>query len=139
MARLLSLASNDVKMPQPGEWIEMKALMTCLVLMVCTGQVFAQESSGLRLKPKISSPSQNSAPFHANPVQDTPTLIPGPGLEREPIPGSCAVSTSMVCYDYRDGKTVFKPSRGLMPEIAGMRRESLTLKRDKITLNYSFK
>jgi hypothetical protein len=45
----------------------------------------------------------------------------------------------MVCYDYKDGRAVFKPARNLMPEIAGMRRESMTLKRDKITLNYSFK
>jgi len=118
----------------------MKALVTCLILAVCTGSVFAQESSGLRLKPKISTPSANAAPFSAYAAgQDMPTLTPYAGLEREPIPGSCAVSTSMVCYDYRDGKAVFKPSRALMPEISGMRRESLTLKRDKITLNYSFK
>jgi hypothetical protein len=30
-------------------------------------------------------------------------------------------------------------SRALMPEIRGMQRESVTLKRDKIAFNYSFK
>lgn len=121
----------------------MKALVKCLILTVCTGPVFAQESSGLRIKPKIaiSTPSVSSAPFHAHavPAPDLPALTPYVGLEGEPIPGSCTVSSSMVCYDYKNGRAVFKASRGLMPEIAGMRRESLTLKRDKITLNYSFK
>jgi len=120
----------------------MKLLVTCLALAACTGPVFAQDASGLRIKAKMSAPSASAVPYRANAVQDLqplPALTPYAGLEREPIPGSCAVSTSMVCYDYRDGRAVFKPSRGLMPEIAGMRRESLTLKRDKITLNYSFK
>jgi hypothetical protein len=124
----------------------MKALVTCLILAVCAGPVLAQESSGLRIKPKVALPSSSpstsassSAPFHAAAVPDLPTLTPHAGMEREPIPGSCKVSASMVCYDYKDGRAVFKPARNLMPEISGMRRESLTLKRDKITLNYSFK
>jgi hypothetical protein len=124
----------------------MKALVTCLILAVCAGPAFAQESSAPRIKPKIGLPSSSpantasfSAPFNAAAVPDMQTLIPAPGLDREPIPGSCNVSASMVCYDYKDGRTVFKPTRKLMPEIAGMRRESMTLKRDKITMNYSFK
>lgn len=74
----------------------------------------------LGLENEISSLTFHSAPEHAA------------------VPGSCSASASSLCYDYRTGRAVYRPARNLMPEIAGMRRESLSLKRDKVTFHYSF-
>lgn len=96
------------------------------------------ESSQLRSTPPVSAPSR-SAPFVARFGDAPPDLLPlGPQTDTG-IPGSCARAGDSLCYDYRQGRVVYKPARRLMPEIAGLRRESLSVKRDKVTLNYSFK
>lgn len=54
-------------------------------------------------------------------------------------PSSCATSALSLCYDYRTGHAVYKPARQLMPDIHGLQRESMSLKRSGIMLRYSFK
>lgn len=91
----------------------------------------------------LSPTASRSAPFVANRGphwgEDSPTLLPLTPTRDSVISGSCTQDTETLCYDYRQGRVVYKPARKLMPEIQGLRRESLTLKRDKVTLNYSFK
>jgi hypothetical protein len=53
------------------------------------------------------------------------------------MPGLCAAD-SLVCYDYRRGQPVVPVMRALMPEVPGLKREGIVLKRDKVSLNYSF-
>jgi hypothetical protein len=53
-------------------------------------------------------------------------------------PNACSADSSMLCYDYRTGRAVFKPTRHLVPPIPGLKAESITLKRDKLAINYSF-
>jgi hypothetical protein len=132
----------------------MRTLLKCLILAMCAFPAFAQDASSLKLKPKYAPQTSATAPFVVNGPQTSaavpngaeeglpvapPLFTPSNPLAREPIPGSCNQSSSAICYDYGSGKAVFKPARELMPEISGMRRESLTLKRDRITFNYSFK
>jgi hypothetical protein len=122
----------------------MKALIRCLVLTACAfpAQAPAQEHLGLKLQAKNVQQSGILAPFNAG-VVDVPApltqLAPPNAPDREPIPGACSTFGGALCYDYRAGRAVFTPARELMPEISGMRREGLTLKRDKVTFNYSFK
>ena len=52
---------------------------------------------------------------------------------------ACAHSGAALCYDYRTGRAVFKPARALLPKINGLRGESITLKRQGLYANYSFK
>ena len=118
----------------------MKLLLKFLLLTACVFPAHAQEPFALKLKPKLAILSNAAAPFNA----DAAPLVANWGAasanpEREHIPGSCSASSNTLCYDYKSGRAVYKPARQLMPEISGMRRESLTLKRDKITFNYSFK
>ena len=84
------------------------------------------------------------APWRAGeaPIASAPATAPlftPDSTKREHIPGSCEISSGALCYDYRNGAAVYKPSRQLMPEISGMQRESVALKRDKITFKYSFR
>ncbi len=124
--------------------MDMKTLLKCFILAMCALPAFAQETSSLKLTPKLIVQSGTVAPWRASeaPIASaqtpTPLFLPV-STKREHIPGSCGVSTGPLCYDYRSGSSVYKPSLQLMPEISGMQRESLALKRDKITLKYSFR
>ena len=44
-----------------------------------------------------------------------------------------------LCYDYREKKLVYRPSRNWMPEIDGLTAEHMSLRRGIITFKYSFK
>lgn len=117
-----------------------RVLLTAL-LAFCAAPLCAQDALGPRLKHKSALASvapAAAAPFRADAVFSSSAVNFEPALEREPVPGSCSVSAAALCYDYRNGRAVFKPARGLMPEIAGMRRENLSVKRDRITFSYSF-
>jgi hypothetical protein len=99
----------------------------------------------LRSKAAISEvlsavPATTTAPFRAAREEE-------PGVELLPPPqadprlqasrSSCGGERSL-CYDPRTGRIVYKPARALMPEIPGLRRENISVKRNRITLRYSF-
>lgn len=111
----------------------------------------AQSAVGaLPLRPKIAQttglgtvmsarPASRVAPFVTTLGDEPPLLLPLTPSRDAGVPGACGAAADNLCFDYRQGRVVYKPARKLMPEISGMRRESLSVKRDKITLNYSFK
>jgi hypothetical protein len=124
----------------------MKHLLKCVILALVIFPVQAQESPAFNLKMKAAAQTSanaanaGTAPFRAEAAPRVPgTLRPSASAQLEPLPGSCSPTGATLCYDYRTGSSVFKPSRALMPEIRGMQRESLTLKRNKLAFNYSFK
>jgi len=53
--------------------------------------------------------------------------------------GGCETSGLDVCYDLKDGRIVYKPARHFMPEISGLRAESISLRHDRVILKYSFR
>lgn len=87
--------------------------------------------------PTQPSPATNR-PFLLEPENELPGVTFNSRLEREKIAGSCAASSASLCYDYRTGRAVYRPAREWMPEINGLRRESMSVKRDKVVLQYSF-
>jgi hypothetical protein len=56
---------------------------------------------------------------------------------RGPRPG-CDVAAD-VCYDLVEGRVVYRPARALLPAVEGLRPESVSLRRDRIVLRYSFR
>jgi hypothetical protein len=54
-------------------------------------------------------------------------------------PNACKMDSASLCYDYRTGKAIYKPSKEWVPPIAGLKSEGLSAKRDKVTFLYSFK
>jgi hypothetical protein len=122
--------------------MDMKAPWKCLIATMFALPAFAQESSSLRLKPRLMS-SDTVAAWRASDEAIAATLTPAPlfspdYIQRDQMLGSCELSGALMCYDRRNG-IAFKPSRNLMPEISGMQREGISLKRDKITFKYSFR
>ena len=57
----------------------------------------------------------------------------------EQIPNACSKASGALCYDYRTGHAVYKPMRTLLPPISGMTPHNLSLRRDKIVAQYTFK
>ena len=94
----------------------------------------------LQLRPKAalvtSAPSHTAAPF-VLPLAPEPELLPRHDLREEKVRSSCSGSTSL-CYDPNARQVVYKPARAFMPAIPGLRPENISVRRDRITLRYSF-
>lgn len=97
----------------------------------------------LKLRPKAAlaaaiSERAADAPFLVAPAGPELELIPRPDPRHEQSRSSCSGANSL-CYDPHAGRIVYKPARAFMPEIPGMQRENISLRRDRITFRYSFK
>ncbi|HET7728466.1 MAG TPA: hypothetical protein VFK48_00415 [Usitatibacter sp.] len=85
-------------------------------------------------------PSQAAvAPFRAAAYDPMPKLVLREELSRRGPGGSCEASASDLCYDLRDARIVYRPARRYMPAIEGLRAESISLRRDRLVLKYSFR
>lgn len=90
---------------------------------------------------------QASAP--AQPTKDSPYLLrpedPPHDIfhdtprNLEHIPNGCSRNGESLCFDYRSGHAVYKPTRKLLPEIPGMTPHNLSIRRNKIVAQYTFK
>jgi hypothetical protein len=56
---------------------------------------------------------------------------------RRGSPSSCDGQSSL-CYDPTNGHIVYKPARDYMPDLPGLQRENISVKRDRIVFRYSF-
>lgn len=129
----------------------MKLLLLALALGVAAflPRLAACAEKALRLSSKeaiataISSspteppPSNVHAPFlpdaDLEPVVD---LLPHPEARRG-SPSSCNGERDL-CYDPTNGHIVYKPARELMPDLPGLKRENISVKRDRVVFRYSF-
>jgi len=93
----------------------------------------------LRLKSGVATlaPSHNNAPFVSPLGEPEPQLLPRHDTRLEQSRSSCSGERSL-CYDQESGRIVYKPARNFMPDIPGLTRENISVKRDRITLRYSF-
>jgi len=71
-----------------------------------------------------------------NPLPDLPN-----GMDAAPrsLTGGCSSRGTDLCYDYKERRLVYRPSRNWMPEIEGLKPEHISLRRDSVVLRYSFK
>lgn len=110
----------------------------------------AQEGIELALRAK----SLSGSPSYANaPVAAKPALVPaelasnflpveapaGAAAELRRPRADCETTTSDLCFDSRDRRTVYRGVREYMPRIDGLTPESMSLKRQGIVLKYSFR
>ena len=95
----------------------------------------------LQLRPKSGvatlAPSHNNAPFVAPLGEPEPQLFAHHDARLEQSRSSCSGERSL-CYDQESGRIVYKPARNFMPDLPGLTRENISVKRDRITLRYSF-
>lgn len=123
----------------------MRVAFWIVAASMVSAPALADEPVMLKLKPKSAmvavTPVAKYAPFVANNNRDEfPESALRADVESKDVPNSCSSADSHnICYDYKRGRAVYKPTRNWMPEIPGMRPESITMKRDKVAFNYSFK
>ena len=120
--------------------------VTMLVLAVALAAaplIAAAEPEGksLRLVPKEAIATTTMSAVHAPFVvgEDDPVdldFVPHPESRRG-APSSCDGDSSL-CYDPSNGHIIYKPARTLMPDIPGLQRENISVKRDRIVFRYSF-
>jgi hypothetical protein len=127
----------------------MKLLIVALAvgLAVLLPRLAACAEKSLRLAPKeaiapaVSAATLAESNVHApflpdadlEPVLD---LLPHPEARRG-SPSSCSGERDF-CYDPTNGHIVYKPARELMPDLPGLKRENISVKRDRIVFRYSF-
>ena len=89
---------------------------------------------------------------HVSPSARAPFSVkaehaPGMGVNLAPQPearrgssssGSSCATQQALCYDSTNGRIVYKPARSLMPDIPGLQRENISVKRHSITFRYTF-
>jgi len=126
--KLLAMAiAMSVSAPTPGEAADAKSSSQALQLRPKNGIVALVPGNSV----------QKDAPF-VNPASEPdlnlamqtsrPQYQPKPGCTKE----------AMLCYEADQGRIVFKPARHFMPDIPGLQRENISLKRDRIIFRYSF-
>ena len=96
----------------------------------------------LQLRPKSGvvalTPSHNNAPF-VTPLgaPAEPEFIARHDQRMEQSRSSCH-NASTLCYDQETGRIVYKPARNFMPDIPGLTRDNISVKRDRIVFRYTF-
>lgn len=125
----------------------MNPVVIALALAVTSAPAGASEPAThapLQLRPKSAiatmtmTPNHKQAPF-VLPLTSAPDpdFMPPVDHRLEQSRSSCGSDRSL-CYDAASGRIVYKPARALMPDIPGLQRENISVKRDRIVLRYSF-
>ena len=117
--------------------------LTLAVAATPAGANDATSNAPLQLRPKSAivtgTPNHRQAPF-VMPLTSAPDpelLPPSADGRLEQSRSSCRSDRSL-CYDAASGRIVYKPARALMPDIPGLQRENISVKRDRIVLRYTF-
>lgn len=122
----------------------MRATLFCTALIAGLA-LPAQASEGVDLSMKSKSmaaaselPAKNAvAPFrHAR--DPMPELLLRSEQESRGPSGACENGSTSLCYDMASGKIVYRGAREYMPKIDGLTPESMSLRRGRLTLKYSF-
>ena len=120
----------------------MKLLVLAMAVAAATPRGEAAEAMPpvLQLKPKaaiVSPVGARFAPFATPSAEPELDLVPRRDPREEASRSSCSGERSL-CYDPTSGRIVYKPARNFMPDIPGLQRENISVKRDRIVFRYSF-
>jgi hypothetical protein len=121
----------------------MKALITAMLPLAFAAPVASAEDSARALQLRSKSAIATAVPHRW-----APYVQPVGEPERDPIVSyrdlredqsrSSCESDRALCYDPASGRIVYKPARQYMPDLPGMRPESISVRRNKLVLKYSF-
>jgi len=118
-----------------------------LVMGICAvvggSEAWALEIEPLSRQKAIAAAVTPSAsiPASAAPGREIelPELRGGIGLNGRTTSASCGGEGIDLCYDYKERRLVYRPSRNWMPEINGLTPEHISVRRDTVVFKYSFR
>ena len=122
--------------------MRLATLLAVAIALAASPKAMADEAKPLQLRvPKAalvsSVPQQSNAPFAIPMGEPEMAFTSRQDLRQEQSRSSCSTASSL-CYDAASGRIVYKPARGLMPDLPGLTRENISVKRDRIVFRYSF-
>ena len=127
-----------------GTVIKMRRLLTAITVVASLGlPAFAAEGVDLSVRSRDQAAAMQKsvknveAPFRVSRDPMSELFTPQEEAFRGPK-GACEVSSRDLCYDLASGKVVYRRARAYMPTIDGLKAESISVKRDRITFKYSF-
>jgi hypothetical protein len=139
---------NFCKLPQVASYLRLSLPILFALLPYAVDAAFAQESK--KSAPQSLPPSMTANAIHATafitlmPMQNVPSLLSRSAIEPATAPRevsdkfSTCKADSVVCYDLRQQQARLPIAKELMPALPGMKKESLSIRRDKLSLQYSF-
>ncbi len=111
---------------------------------ICALAAFAVQAAD---EPDLSARSHASAAASGRELPAAPFVAardPLPELMRieraeQAAPRGCDRADRSLCYDASVGHMVYRGAREYMPRFEGLRPESMSLRRDRLVLRYSFR
>ena len=70
---------------------------------------------------------------------ELPELRAGVDANGRTLTGACTLGSVELCYDSREGRLVYRPTRNWMPAIEGLTPEHISVRRDSVVFKYSFR
>lgn len=124
-----------------------RSLVITATLAILASPALAAEGVELSIRSKSMAaasaaatvPAKNAeAPFRVarDPI---PELFVREEEQRKGLKSACENNAASLCYDLVDRRVVYRPARKYMPQIEGMRAESVSLRSDRLILKYSFR
>ncbi len=123
-----------------------RALIVATILASLAAPALAAEGVELSIRSKSMAasvtsavPSKNAeAPFRV--ARDPlPDFFAPEEEQRKGLKSACENNAASFCYDMVDRRVVYRPARAYMPQIEGLRAESVSLRSDRLILKYSFR
>jgi hypothetical protein len=114
-------------------------VLGCLAVPCATAAHAVELDPNVRAKAVLAasaSPAAVSIPSNFANRASSPDLVNGVDADGRTFNGACSASRAEVCYDYKDGRLVY---RNWMPDIGGFTPEALSIRRDKVIFTYSFR
>jgi len=142
MMLILKTLQTGFARPAPAAALVAALLATC-------SAAFAESVAHKRgvpssLPPVLTSNSVNSTasttviPYATDPRDSLASLTASPvDSAFKNAPNACRAD-SVVCYDYRKRHSVVPITKTLMPDVPGLKKEGLAIRRDRVAFNYSF-
>ena len=117
-------------------------LLVIALALAASPKALANETKPLQLRvPKSAltaqTPSHSNAPFAIPMGEPELALMPPRDLRNEQSRSSCENATTL-CYDAAERRIVYKPARNFMPDLPGLTRDNISVKRDRIVFRYTF-
>ena len=130
-----------------AEHMKPVALIVIALAVVASPRALANVSESKPLQLTVPKSALTAAPKQAvattapftMPLGNEPELdlLPRHDARNEQSRSSCANATTL-CYDPNERRIVFKPARNFMPDLPGLTRENISVKRDRIVFRYSW-
>ena len=123
-------------------------LLACALMAVATvgtAEALPRNAVPVTITPEMIQPVQRPAQppkdlsYRVRSEYQPRETLSGATIEQQHHPGGCAPNSGSLCFDYRTGSALYKPMRQFLPDIPGMTPHNLSIRRNRIVADYTFK